>query len=270
MTTQWEILGKNCSISVSHSNDNSQLFSSIERFSLYDKSNTSPIESITFNFSFLVKLPEMRCDEKHSAQHYNITVRIISKVVMYNEKPIDMPLSLLKMFGDSTIIAEIEYVDYNIARSILATLDSWANEIEQSSNSKLLEFAQGHSVWIPRITKLATLFAAINALIFNAGKYANSYTIESSIKYCLISIGIIYTALKIGEYLGRYSVSKINSLAEISYININIGDKRSIDTFNKNNILSIIKTCISTIISVIQIIFTELISTNIVNIVMRK
>lgn len=270
MTTQWEILGKNCNITVFHANDNFQMFSSLERFELYDTSITSPIESLTFNFNFLLKLPEARCDERYSAQNYNITIRFLSKVVMYNEKPSGMPVSLLKLFGDSTIVSEIEYVDYNIARSIVATIDSWAKEVEQSKKSKALAFIQDHSRWMTRLTKLSAFCFAVAAMLINTSKYSNSYTFELLAKYMLISIGTIYLLTKLGEYFGRFSATEIDALTEISYININIGDKRSIEKFNRRNSLSIVKAIGGILLAILQVALTDSISNYMVSIIGNK
>ena len=57
MCAQWKVLGQNENITVFHVDDNKEVFSSIDRIELYDLSQTSPIESITFEFTFLAALP---------------------------------------------------------------------------------------------------------------------------------------------------------------------------------------------------------------------
>ena len=60
MCTQWNVLSKNENITIQHTDDNKQNFSSIERLKLYDKSQTSPVEGITAFFIFICYLHNVR------------------------------------------------------------------------------------------------------------------------------------------------------------------------------------------------------------------
>lgn len=269
MIQQWNILGQTCNITVSHMDDNTQKFSSYERFQLYDQTLTSPIKSIVFNFNFLIKLPDTRCEEKYRTQHYNISIRLSSRTVAYNEKPIGMPTAVLKLFSDSVVVSEIEYVDYNIARSVNATIDSWVNNLEKTEENRILEILQAKSNWIVRFISLGIFSITIVALWNNITTFSTNYDYSLLIQYGLLCSGTIFISLRLGEYLGRACENGIDSIAQISYIEINTGDKRSISKFKRNNRLNIVKVILSFMFATLQAMFIEKIATVVIEFIKK-
>ena len=53
LSQQYNVTGVNTSIVVFHENDVTETFSSLERFRLYNKSNSNPVAAIQINRSFL-------------------------------------------------------------------------------------------------------------------------------------------------------------------------------------------------------------------------
>tara|TARA_R110001592_G_C13044445_1_gene739594 strand:+ start:809 stop:1237 length:429 start_codon:yes stop_codon:yes gene_type:complete len=54
---QYNVVSKNCAVTVFHVNDCKEQFSSFERFEIYDSSNTSPCENVRLEYNFLIVLP---------------------------------------------------------------------------------------------------------------------------------------------------------------------------------------------------------------------
>ncbi len=76
MCTQWNVIESNENITVNHVDDNKEDFSSLDRFKIYDKSQTSAIEGIAYEYNVLI-FPK----NSTKAQPYKIHVRMASDVV---------------------------------------------------------------------------------------------------------------------------------------------------------------------------------------------
>ncbi|MCP4179739.1 MAG: hypothetical protein GY756_18425, partial [bacterium] len=108
MCEQWEIINKSDSITVLHTNNSTQTFSSVDRFKLYDQTQVNPIESIIFEYNLLLKLPNIS-----QPQPYKILVKILSKITSTGSFRIGtVDPFIIRFFRIDVINVEVEYVDY--------------------------------------------------------------------------------------------------------------------------------------------------------------
>mgnify|MGYP006892524707 CR=1 FL=1 len=81
-----------------------------------------------------------------------------------------VPSAFLRFVDRGPIKAEIEYVDYVVARNMMSTLDSWVEGVEQSKKNKYLTYTHRYSYWIPRLSRLLLLFFFYSCSIFFCDK----------------------------------------------------------------------------------------------------
>lgn len=232
MCTQWTVLKRSENITVQHIDDNSQNFSSIERLRIYDQSQTSPVEGITFEFNILLNLPDAT-----KPQPYKVTVRILSSIAMMKRIEQDMPPpGFLRFFRAGAIVVEIEYVDYVVARNIMSTVDSWVNEIQISSSGKMLRKFQRYSHWIPRLSgALLMIISAITAFYLTGSMLEVHSGDQMLAKFLIATFAFVTTSLFAGSWLGRLAEWAIDQIQELSYIELNLGDKRLLGDFRSKN-----------------------------------
>jgi len=68
---QYYIQSSNCSVTIYYEEDQKQVYTSFERFMLYDSSQLSPTESILLTYEFMIVLPKTK-----RVQTYSLSVRI--------------------------------------------------------------------------------------------------------------------------------------------------------------------------------------------------
>ena len=149
MCTQWTVLQSSNNITINHVDDNKEVYSSVERFKIYDVSRTSPVETIVYEFNILLQLPQTS-----QAQQYKITVRMNSRAAaLLKMEEGNEPPSWWHYFNPPILIIEIEYVDYVVARNMLSMLETWIAQVEVGANPKVLNWFQEHSHRVPEIFK---------------------------------------------------------------------------------------------------------------------
>lgn len=232
MCSQWHVLERNTNITIHHLNDNSQNFSSIERLAIYDKSQTSPVEGIVFEFNMLLALPGIE-----KPQPYKVVARIASAITLMKRMEDDLPPPrFLRWFTNGPIYMEVEYVDYVVARSILATLESWVNEVQTSTRGKVLSFAQRNSHWAPRLSEATLLVVSSVAAYASSSRFLSESSGVLALARFLVAAFVFVSASKyIGNWLGRAAESGVDRVQELSYISFNRGDERLIEEFQIKN-----------------------------------
>lgn len=260
MRAQWDVLGHNEHIVIQHIDDNKSEFSSFERLQIYDKSQTSPTESISCVFDILLRLPNVP-----KPQPYKVTVRIQSRIASCRKFDKDglprPPLFIFRLFGMANIIVEVEYIDYIVARNIISTIDSWVAEIEKSGQPATLRFMQKYSHWIPRITSaFIFIISSVTSLTLAPSMFRGQDSDEVLAKFLLSSAVFVVSATWLARWAGAFAESAIDRVSEISSIVINRGDERLLNEVKQENSSSAIKAAGSLIGVIIQGIFTNLLA----------
>lgn len=249
MCAQWTVIDKNENITIHHINDNKETFSSLERFKVYDQSQTSPIESIVYEFNLLIQLTNTP-----KPQPYQITVRLGSIVAAQQKAREEMPTGIFfRFFGGGAINVDIKYVDYVVARNMISTIDSWVAGVESSPKNKLLRYIQNHSHIYENLFGYFLFILALLTGLSSVDLVLNSTSNDQLLsKFLLATFGFVSISLFIGKTLGSYTESAIDRVMQISYIKINKGDERIIESAKKSNNLSIFKAFLSSILVTIH------------------
>jgi hypothetical protein len=243
-SSQWKILSKNNNVAIHHVNDNKETFSSIERFKIYDASRTSATESIVYGYNILIELPETE-----KPQPYRVTVRAISRIAMFGRMEREMaPPPLLRFFGHVSLIIEIEYVDYNVARNILSAVTSWVDAIERNSKLSWIRKVQNLTHWIPSIFQLVLIPLAGCILFRETGEILPDSATHARLAQWLIVAGVgLAFSISVAKILGRLTESGIDQIITLSAIKINKGDERLIEKYSHRNIWKVMQVLFSLI-----------------------
>lgn len=247
--SQWEVLQKNCNITVHHFEENKEVFSSFERFKVYDQSRTSPTESVVFEFNILLKLPGTE-----KPQPYKIVVRSLSKIAMIKRMEKEMaPPSFFRFFSAGNIVIEVEYVDYVVARNMIGVLESWVSEIEIDSRYSWARPIQRFSHWIPPIIH-ASMIGIFGFALFSATPAVLPSGSESSTlaQWLILGASSLILAGLLGRAFGRMAETGIDRITSISAIKLNKGDDRLIERFKTRNRLRLLQAVSALVFAVAQ------------------
>lgn len=231
---QYNIVGKNCTITVYHINDNKQQFSSFERFKLFDMSSLSPCENIQIEYSFLVVLPNLP-----KAQNYKITLSLSSRTALRKREisehgPARGILRYMGMFTTGEI--EIQYVDYVVARTFLVAIDEWYNALDKSPKPKLIAFLKDNSEHLPFLFAIVTSTALAISILKNQTDFiGETPTLSSLFSGFTLGIFACFACVAISLKMGRLCEYTVDSYSPISYLKLNRGDDQAIDEFNTSN-----------------------------------
>jgi hypothetical protein len=252
--TQWHCVSKNDNVQVTHLDDSKQQFSSVERFLTYDASITSPVETVNFEFNVLISLPGVE-----KPQPYKVTLRILSRIAMLRSLTREfVPSSMLRFFRNSNIVAEVEYVDYNVARTLISALESWVDQIHVERTSVITKFIQSRSHWLPRLARLGIIIGGTMAIVSLAPRFVLSGAgLQSLAQFAAGAFGFLLAWHLIAGWIGRFGEESIDSIIDVSYVNFNRGDARLIKEFNRRNVYARAKSIVSIPILGIQALLSE-------------
>lgn len=258
MCVQWHVIEKSENITIHHVNDNKETFSSIERFKIYDQSQTSPIESIIYEFNLLVGFQNI-----DKPQPYKIVVRFDSKVAAHQKEMDDIPAAMfIRFFRGSPINIDISYVDYIVARNIISTLDSWVSTVEFARKNKALNFIQKYSFAIGSILGSFLMILGLLACIEKIPEVLSGTGNDRALaKFILVSFGVCFIFFCFGKIIGNFIERKVDRIAEISYIKINVGDSRAVTAILEANKKYTIQSAFSLLLVTAHAIFCGYIAT---------
>lgn len=234
MYEQYHICSSNCSVTVYHDEDRNQVYSSFERFELYDRSLVSPTESVLLQYNFIIILPKTK-----RAQNYVLSVRIGSSVTMLRKMGGGSPMQarILKMISARNATVSIEYVDYIVARSFLDAIDGWFKALDSGKASPFRAFLQKNSRHIPGITKYSVgLFSGY--LVYKYGSTlvpVASTDLNNLFISILISSGFIFCSYSLAKFFGKSAGRSLDMITELSYLQLNRGDEKAIEEFKARN-----------------------------------
>ncbi len=232
---QYHIESKNCSVKLYHLDDTRETFSSFDRFRIYNKSSTSPIESIIIKYNFLIVLPKTR-----KPQSYTISIRIASRITIIKKMRSgnhQYPRRILRMMRGQTAMVSVDYVDYAVARNFLILVDGWFDSLNVGTSPFLLKFIRNKSEYVTTFSKYGLGGFSVFLIYERLPIYLSPQEVNQLIfaKLVLLGFSVIFIAYQLGKYLGRKSEYTLDELTELSFIKINKGDEKLIEEIEKGN-----------------------------------
>ncbi len=231
---QYQIKAANVSISVFYINDTKEVFSSFDKFTLFNAGSTSAVESVLLTYNFLIVLPKV-----NQPQSYTASIRIANPVAIQrkmDENMFSMPKIFKLMGGPRTAVANVKYVDYAVARTLLNTIDEWFNGLPRSKSGWFWNFIRKHTDYIPLITRYLAGFTVAAVFACNIEKFV---TPQSSLpelaQFGIVSFATMFGTYKIAHHLGSAAEDSIDRWVDIAYISLTDGDKRELNLAKSRN-----------------------------------
>jgi hypothetical protein len=241
---QYHVISKNCAVTIYHIDDCSEQFSSFERFKMYDSSSMSPCENIRLAYDFLVKLPGTQ-----KVQSYKIEIDIHSRAAMRKRafREHGLPRRIIRVFASRTANVDIEYIDYTVARTFLFAIEQWYASVNKNKSSWVMKKLQDFSSHLPFAFKVVTSIVVLASFYRNKDiLLTQAPSLSSLFSACLAAFGAVYVSGLVVAVLGRFCEEAFDSHQAVSSLDLNRGDKASINEFKENNSKSILLIILST------------------------
>lgn len=129
---------KNCSVDVALHKKERVRFSSYERFSQMDWGVADPVSEIIYTYNFLSHNNVAPVGTELKPENYKIVVTINQDTRFDKDgDEEEMPYYLRSIFAGQSITVSINYVDYTIARAILAAVREWVDALPKGQKGRL-------------------------------------------------------------------------------------------------------------------------------------
>lgn len=247
---QFNIVSKNCSVTLFHLDDQKQTFSSFERFKLFDRTTLSPVENVRIEYNFLIVLPQMR-----KPQSYEIEVNIHSRAAMMKRANGDVGLRntmFYEFLSPNTAHMEIEYIDYTVARNFQGAIDGWFKALPEQESGWLLKPLKkltGYYIFVFRLL-LVTAFLVSCYVHFSTAlaKLAASQT--ALFQAATITFGGMLLMSIVSGKIGSVAAEAVKRVQCKSYVNLTRGDQIAFKGLSASNRLSWLKVIGSVAVAV--------------------
>lgn len=239
----FHIIEHNESITVFHINDNKEVFSSFDRFCLYDSSITSPVENVRFEYNFLIKMPIVE-----KIQSYSIKIDVISREGMKERFKNEESLQnrVFPLVATRTSHIKIEYIDYRTAKIFQSVFEEWIKSLDTTKRNNFFGFIQKNSDYIPFVFRIITAFFIAFFTIYNIEVWFDkSDETLSSLIIGISAFTLIYGISSIAWRIGRSVEMALDQIQPISYVIINRGDEKVVHNANKKKNISVTKILFS-------------------------
>jgi hypothetical protein len=242
---QYNIVSKNCAVTLYHVDDQKQVFSSFERFELYDRTTLSPVENIRLEYNFLIVLPQVK-----KPQSYQIEINIQSRAAISQRAKLESNVRaelFMELFEDRTADFEIKYVDYTVARNIQIAIDSWFKGLTCSTDYSWLKPIKRFSDDFSLIFRLVSVPLFLWSCLAHYSSLLKTSSIGFNELYYAATItfgGTMLVALIAGR-LGGVLKGAIRRIRSLSYINLTRGDEVARLAFENSNKKGWLKAAVS-------------------------
>lgn len=245
------IIAQSESITIFHSKERKEHFTSFDRFRIYNKSIASPTLTVLMEYNFSI-LPVGGV----TPQQYKVTIHLNSRVALMKQMKEDAPPFMRSrffgfMYGPTAEIT-VEYSDYIVARSFVEATQEWIEGCNKSkSKLKVLQALQGMSHLFPGVVSFTNGVLITYFFIKNVPVILNTNSSYFEVlQYGMLFFASFVLTSKIATFLGGAIESSIDRYTPLSYLLLNKGDERVIGDYNnerKSNVLGVITSIISTI-----------------------
>lgn len=230
---QYNIVSSQCSVTLYRLKDQKEVFSSFERFKLYDSSSLSPVENISIEYNFLIVLPQT-----NTPQSYKISVNLHSRAALHKRAKSEqgLPRKFFRIIAGKTGNIEVEYVDYTVARTFLAAIQEWVDALNQNTTRHWLLRAQNISEHFPFLFRALTTVSVLAALFWQFQTSLQSSVSNGQLYVmALLGFGGTYLLSQIGYKVGQVGERFVDSYQPPSALCLTRGDENVIKELEDSN-----------------------------------
>lgn len=236
ITEQFNIVANNCCVTIYHTNNQKQIFSSFERFQIYDRTIVSPTEKINLEYDFLIIQPKTK-----KAQPYKIEISITSRsALIEKQKNVTGIQSHIfhEFMTQRNARSEITHIDYSVARTFQIAITEWFDSLPENNEKYFIKLLKRYKYSYPfLLSTLSIIFCSVFYLTKILPESLSNYEIAFHLIIFLSSIILIP---KISHEIGEFCSTTVTKIHPASYLNLTRGDELlSVQTkkHNKNSLL---------------------------------
>ncbi len=198
--------------------------SSLERFKVSDKSQNDTTSEIVITYDFLTSNPYISSSEEIRPERYKIVLRISQESYLaINSTETSQPAILRRLLHMPSVTVEIQYVDYTIARAILAAVREWVDALERSSQSKIAKLFSRHEFTISE-----TLPAILAACILIGAAGISPVLSDMTGRFLFSVLAVMALTYGLGTIVSESLLNSIYNLHSPTLIKITRGDEKHI------------------------------------------
>lgn len=216
-------------------------------------------------------------DEK--PEIYKISISIFSRISL--QKIVDREIQSQSSFifvrvPNDTIVADIKYVDYTVAKSIMSVITDWESVLPCAPKNSFYTWMQKYSHFVPRVARLTVTILCIVIFIFETPSFFDTVgkSVDNNLSALCIfmyaSCAVIYFFNVLSQWVGQYVESKIDRWRSLSYLKLNKADEKKITEILRRNNTTIQKAAAGFISLLFMPIFIKVVSSLIVRYIVGK
>ncbi|EFB1887630.1 hypothetical protein HEK62_005825 [Escherichia coli] len=245
------IISKNETVTILHSKDRKEQFTSFDKFAMSSSAGSSPTISVILKYNFAIlstgaSLPN----------HYEVTVKLASRIAMQKEMEEDAPPFIRGRFVAFMLTSSaeivVEYADYVVARGFIEAFKEWVEGCQRVTNKiPLIQQAQRISYLIPLIMRFSFSILILSYALYNVGEYIDIGDKERLVKFLMLFLGAFSIIPLLAEHLGEGLERLIDGYTPASYIVLNKGDERLYGEYKKKRKKSILRVVVNIVSTVV-------------------
>lgn len=221
-------------IRLSHNEGENLQYNSFDKFKIYQTSITKPIKNLNIKYSFLLITPpnEEAINEEPEYSSYEIEINIIPTLIEDDSPMNSLGLRRLILLSQPSIVTDVKYIDYPVARALLGALQEWVATVQGKKDKNLTKLIKKYSDSCFKAIKAVGLLAGFAFVYQIMPKFtieAGSSQLRELSEWLLISCALILlinNSLKLIESLFS---SSLFAFDRYCVLRINSGDKKNAD-----------------------------------------
>lgn len=236
ITEQFNIVASSCSVTIYHTNNQKQIFSSFERFQIYDRTVVSPTEKINIEYDFLIIQPNTK-----KPQPYKIEISITSRSALI-EKQKNVTGIQSHIFHEFITLrnarSEITHVDYSVARTFQIAITEWFDSLTENNEKTFIKLLKKYKYSYPFLLSILSIIFC--SFFYIAKILPTSLSNHDIAFHIIIFLSLILLMPKISHGIGEFCATTVTKIHPASYLNLTRGDEilsKQTREYNKNNIL---------------------------------
>lgn len=211
------------------------VYSDMQRFFLSPNPMSSETLAISIEYNFIILLPN-----QPTVQNYKLSIQLESNIAKRHkleQEHLALPKFFIVLSNSVAGQIEIEYVDFNVAASLMTTVKGWSKAISAPKNKSNTNYKkyQRYSGIFPFSFTLITMLIILFATYIGADKIVVPTNIIDTFKnLVLIIVGILVIGT-VSYIMGRIAEFSFDNRILISYINLNSHDENLIQQAYSEN-----------------------------------
>lgn len=261
---QWDVLVINCSYTIFSDRNQKEVYSSIERFCMYNEGASSCTENVVIRYNFSLRASQTKNPQSYTIQ-INLSNRVALRKKIIEESPIKIPPVVISMLSSKTAEIKVGFVDYVCARSIMSAFDEWIKSLDESAESGFIKKLKEQSFLIKPVFEILTLAFLFYLIYLKIPIYVSEDSPSPQlIAYFLFFIVVaVFSLYKFSGFMGAFVGGAIGSVSEVSYIKLTKGDAKYIDRLLSSNKHEKVKAILGSVVNILVSVAVKYFSTRI-------